>query len=67
MIDKGMKAPRFDYDKFLADFSRAGRPDIFEEIAVKMKHSGKLDISDVFLRRSQKMKKRFKIRRVLSK
>lgn len=67
MIDKGMKAPRFDYNKFLADFSRAGRPDIFEELAAKMKHAGKLDISDVFLRRSQKMKTRVKIRRVLSK
>ena len=50
MIDKGMKALHFDYDKFLAVFSIPYRPDIFEELAVKMKHAGKLDISDVFLR-----------------
>jgi len=29
MIDKGMKAPCFDYDKFLTGFSRVGRHDIF--------------------------------------
>eukprot|EP01018_Ginkgo_biloba_P021106 Gb_31784 [translate_table: standard] len=67
MIDKGMKAPRFDYNKFLADFSRAGRPNIFEELAEKMKHTGKLDISDVFLRFSTKMKNRVKRRRASSK
>lgn len=67
MIGQGMEAPRFDYNKFLADFGKAGKPDILEELASKMKHAGKLDVSELFLRYSQKikskMKKRAKTRR----
>ncbi|RVX02456.1 Pentatricopeptide repeat-containing protein, mitochondrial [Vitis vinifera] len=42
MIEKGMKAPQLDYNKFAADFSRAGKPDILEELARKMKFEGSL-------------------------
>lgn len=67
MIGQGMEVPRFDYNKFLADFGKAGRPDILEELATKMKHAGKSDVSELFLRYSQKikskMKKRAKTRR----
>ncbi|KAH9327339.1 hypothetical protein KI387_007517 [Taxus chinensis] len=60
MIDKGMRVPRFDNDKFIADCSRAGRPDIFEHPAEKMKQTGRLDVADVFIKYSQKMEKRAK-------
>ncbi|KAK1359384.1 pentatricopeptide repeat-containing protein, mitochondrial-like [Heracleum sosnowskyi] len=50
MIEKGMKAPQIDYNKFTADFSRAGKPNILEELAEKMKFSGKLEVSNFFSR-----------------
>lgn len=58
MIEKGMKAPQLDYNKFAADFSRAGKPDILEELARKMKFSGKFEASNVFSRWGEMMKKR---------
>ncbi|CAK7348418.1 unnamed protein product [Dovyalis caffra] len=62
MIEKGMKAPQLDYNKFAADFSRAGKPDILEELAQKMKFSGKFEVSSVFARWAEMMKKRVKRR-----
>ncbi|XP_052200631.1 pentatricopeptide repeat-containing protein At3g62470, mitochondrial-like [Diospyros lotus] len=62
MIEKGMKAPQIDYNKFAADFSRAGRPDILEELAQKMKFSGKFEVSNAFAKRAEMMKKRVKRR-----
>ncbi|KAE8711266.1 Detected protein of unknown function [Hibiscus syriacus] len=43
MIEKGMKARQFDYHKFAANFSRAGKPAILEELARKMNISGKIE------------------------
>ncbi|KAJ6873361.1 hypothetical protein NC651_032285 [Populus alba x Populus x berolinensis] len=48
MIEKGMKGPQLDYNKFATDFSRAGKPVILEELAQKMKFSGKFEVSNVF-------------------
>lgn len=62
MIEKGMKAPQLDYNKFAADFSRAGKPDILEELAQKMKFAGKFEVSNVFARWADMMKKRVKRR-----
>ncbi|PSS08213.1 Pentatricopeptide repeat-containing protein [Actinidia chinensis var. chinensis] len=62
MIEKGMKAPQLDYNKFAADFSRAGKPDILEELAQRMKFSGKFEASNVFARWGEMMKKRVKRR-----
>ncbi|KAL5863023.1 hypothetical protein ACOSQ3_000537 [Xanthoceras sorbifolium] len=62
MIEKGMKTPQLDYNKFAADFSRAGKPDILEELAQKMKFSGKFEVSNVFARWAEMMKKRVKRR-----
>ncbi|KAA0048071.1 hypothetical protein IC582_011518 [Cucumis melo] len=62
MIEKGMKAPQLDYNKFAADFSRAGRPDILEELAQKMKFSGKFEASSVIARWAEMMRKRVKRR-----
>ncbi|XAR66707.1 hypothetical protein NMG60_11013021 [Bertholletia excelsa] len=62
MIEKGMKAPQLDYNKFVADFSRVGKPDILEELAQKMKFSGKFEVSNVFARWAEMMKKRVKRR-----
>ncbi|PON84166.1 Tetratricopeptide-like helical domain containing protein [Trema orientale] len=62
MLKKGMKAPQLDYNKFAADFSRAGKPDILEELAQKMKFAGKFEVSNVFARWAEMMKKRVKRR-----
>ncbi|KAJ4838665.1 hypothetical protein Tsubulata_004264 [Turnera subulata] len=62
MIEKGMKAPQLDYNKFAADFSRAGQPDILEELAQKMKFCGKFEVSNVFASWAEMMKKRVKRR-----
>ena len=62
MIEKGMKAPPLDYHKFAADFSRAGKPDILEELAQKMKFEGKFEVSNVFASWAEMMKKRVKRR-----
>ncbi|KAK7852114.1 pentatricopeptide repeat-containing protein [Quercus suber] len=62
MIEKGMKAPQLDYNKFAADFSRAGKPDILVELAQKMKFAGKFEVSNVFARWAEMMKKRVKRR-----
>ncbi|KAJ0111765.1 hypothetical protein Patl1_00896 [Pistacia atlantica] len=56
MIEKGMKAPQLDYKKFAADLSRAGKPDILDELAQKMKFSGKFDASNVFASWAEMMK-----------
>ncbi|KAG8389558.1 hypothetical protein BUALT_Bualt02G0241700 [Buddleja alternifolia] len=50
MIDKGMKAPQLDYDKFRGDFSRAGSPNILEELAQKMKFSGNFEVANLITR-----------------
>ncbi|GMN24455.1 hypothetical protein TIFTF001_000578 [Ficus carica] len=62
MLEKGMKAPQLDYNKFAADFSRAGKPNILEELAQKMKVAGKFEVSNVFSRQAEMMKKRVKRR-----
>ncbi|KAL6973791.1 hypothetical protein U1Q18_027975 [Sarracenia purpurea var. burkii] len=60
MMEKGMKAPQIDYNKFAADFSRAGKSGILEDLAQKMKFSGKFEESNVFARWAEMMKKRIK-------
>ena len=62
MIEKGLKAPQLDYNRFAADFSRAGKPDILEELAQKMKLAGKFEVSNVFARWAETMKNRVKRR-----
>lgn len=62
MIEKGMNVPQLDYNKFAADFSRAGKPDILEELAQRMKFSGKFEVSNFFARWAEMMKKRVKRR-----
>ena len=62
MIEKGMKAPQLDYNRFAIDFSRVGKPDILEDLARKMKFAGKFEESNVFARWANMMKKRIKIR-----
>ncbi|XP_071702441.1 uncharacterized protein [Rutidosis leptorrhynchoides] len=57
MIEKGMKLPQLDYNKFAADFGRDGKPNIFEELAQKMRLDGKIEVSDVFLKYAETMKK----------
>ncbi|KAL2934868.1 hypothetical protein RDABS01_017987 [Bienertia sinuspersici] len=58
MVTKGMRVPQLDFTKFAADFSRVGRPNILEELARKMKLSGKSEVSEVFARWAQMTQKR---------
>nr|GLL27579.1 hypothetical protein DM860_000752 [Ipomoea trifida] len=60
MIEKGMRAPQLDYNKLAADFSRAGNPDILEELSHRMKLCGKFEVSNLFARWAEMMKKRVK-------
>ncbi|XP_019151649.1 PREDICTED: pentatricopeptide repeat-containing protein At3g62470, mitochondrial-like [Ipomoea nil] len=60
MIEKGMRAPQLDYNKFAADFSRTGNPDILEDLSHRMKLSGKFEVSNLFARWVEMMKKRVK-------
>ncbi|CAN6978973.1 hypothetical protein BRARA_I04317 [Brassica rapa] len=60
MLDKGMKTPLIDYNKFAADFHRGGQPDIFEELAQRAKFSGKFAASEIFARWAQMTRRRFK-------
>ncbi|CAH9063706.1 unnamed protein product [Cuscuta epithymum] len=62
MIGKGMRAPQLDYNKFVADFSRAGNPDILEELSQRMKIHGKFEISNLFSRWAEMMKTRVRRR-----
>ncbi|XP_065860344.1 pentatricopeptide repeat-containing protein At3g62470, mitochondrial-like isoform X2 [Euphorbia lathyris] len=62
MLEKGMKAPELDYSKFVADFSRLGKPFILEELAKKLKFSGKNEASNVLAGWAEMMKRRFKRR-----
>ncbi|KAI4319379.1 hypothetical protein MLD38_032981 [Melastoma candidum] len=62
MLGKGMKAPQLDYNRFAADFSRAGKPDVLAELGRKMKFSGKFEAANVLSRWDEMMKKRVKRR-----
>ncbi|XP_057737164.1 pentatricopeptide repeat-containing protein At3g62470, mitochondrial-like [Arachis stenosperma] len=57
MIGKGMKAPQLDYNKFAADFSKAGNLSILEELAEKLKIAGKFEVSDVIASWAEMMRK----------
>jgi pentatricopeptide repeat protein len=60
MINKGMQAPQIDYNKFTADFSKAGKPDILYELAQKVKFVGKFDASNVLHQWAERMQSRVK-------
>uniref|UniRef100_A0ACD5U4H5 Uncharacterized protein n=1 Tax=Avena sativa TaxID=4498 RepID=A0ACD5U4H5_AVESA len=60
MIKKGMEAPQIDYNKFAADFSKAGKPDILFELAQKVRFTGKVDESNVFHQWGERMRSRVK-------
>lgn len=58
MVNKGMKAPLIDYNKFVADFCRAGEPNKLEEMAQKMRSNGKFESADWLSRRAGKVRVR---------
>ncbi|KAF2304772.1 hypothetical protein GH714_037910 [Hevea brasiliensis] len=60
MLEKGMKAPQLDYNKFACDLSRSGKPDMLEELAQKMKFSAKFETSNVLASWAEMMKRRVK-------
>ncbi|XP_010544975.1 PREDICTED: pentatricopeptide repeat-containing protein At3g62470, mitochondrial [Tarenaya hassleriana] len=53
MLDKGMKVPQIDYNKLAADFYRDGKTEIFKELSLKAKFSGKFAASEIFSRWAQ--------------
>lgn len=58
MINKGMKVPQLDFSKFVADFTRVGRPNILVELARKTRLSGKHEVSEVLARWAETTEKR---------
>ncbi|ESQ43825.1 hypothetical protein EUTSA_v10005842mg [Eutrema salsugineum] len=62
MLDRGMKTPLIDYNKFAADFHRAGQPEIFEELSQRAKFSGKFVAAEIFARWAQMTRRKFKQR-----
>ncbi|XP_010468951.1 PREDICTED: pentatricopeptide repeat-containing protein At3g62470, mitochondrial-like [Camelina sativa] len=62
MLDKGMKTPVIDYNKFAADFYRGGQREIFEELAQRAKFSGKFAAAEIFARWAQMTRRKFKQR-----
>ncbi|XP_057433497.1 pentatricopeptide repeat-containing protein At3g62470, mitochondrial-like [Lotus japonicus] len=65
MMEKGMKAPQLDYNKFGADFSKTGNPVILEELARKMNLAGKFEVSNVLASWADMMNKSAKKREPL--
>ncbi|KAK7387345.1 hypothetical protein VNO78_28073 [Psophocarpus tetragonolobus] len=57
MLEKGMKAPQLDYNKFASDISKAGNIVIPEEIAGKMNFVGKFEVSNVLASWADMLKK----------
>lgn len=47
MLEKGMKAPQLDYNKFASDISKTGNTVILEELARKMNFVGKFEVSNI--------------------
>ncbi|KAL1216202.1 Pentatricopeptide repeat-containing protein [Cardamine amara subsp. amara] len=62
MLDKGMKTPLIDYNKFAADFHRGGQPEIFEELSQRAKFSGKFAAAEIFARWGEMTRRKFKQR-----
>ncbi|XP_078159556.1 uncharacterized protein LOC144555187 [Carex rostrata] len=58
MVNKDMKAPLIDYNKFVADFCRVGEPNKLEEMAQKMRSNGKFEAADWLSRRAGKVRVR---------
>uniref|UniRef100_A0A7C9FLK3 Pentacotripeptide-repeat region of PRORP domain-containing protein n=1 Tax=Opuntia streptacantha TaxID=393608 RepID=A0A7C9FLK3_OPUST len=58
MINKGMKVPQLDFSKFVADFSRVGRPNILEELARKTRLAGKHEVSEALASWAETTQKR---------
>ncbi|CAA6657401.1 unnamed protein product [Spirodela intermedia] len=51
----GTEVPRFDYNKFLRDFSNEGGVVMFEQVGRRLKETGMVDLGDVFLSYGEKM------------
>lgn len=62
MLEKGMKAPQLDYNKFASDISKTGKVVILEELARKMNFVGKFEVSNVLASWADMMKKSAKRR-----
>lgn len=62
MLEKGMKAPQLDYNKFASDISKTGNTVILEELARKMNFVGKFEVSNILASWVDMMKKSAKRR-----
>lgn len=54
-MNGGTEVPRFDYNKFLRDFSNEGGVVMFEQVGRRLKETGMVDLGDVFLSYGEKM------------
>ncbi|OVA18894.1 Pentatricopeptide repeat [Macleaya cordata] len=64
MMSGGIEVPRFDYNKFLHDFSNEEGIVMFEEVGKRLREVGLVDLADIFLRYGEKMTTRERRRRV---
>ncbi|KAK9097185.1 hypothetical protein Sjap_022682 [Stephania japonica] len=62
----GVEVPRFDYNKFLHDFSNEEGIVMFEEIGKRLKEVGLVDLADIFIRYGEKMTTRDRRRRIVN-
>lgn len=54
-IKRGLEVPRFDYNKFLHYYSNEEGVKMFEEVAMKFREVGLVDLADIFERYGKKM------------
>ena len=54
-LRSGLEVPRFDYNKFLHYYSNEDGVVMFEEVAMKLREVGSVDLADIFERYGQRM------------
>ncbi|MQL73313.1 hypothetical protein Taro_005664 [Colocasia esculenta] len=59
----GVEVPRFDYNKFLRDFSNEEGVVMFEQVGKRLGEAGLVDLGDIFLSYGEKMATRERRRR----
>lgn len=60
MTNGGIEVPRFDYNKFLHDFSNEEGVVMFQEVGRRLKEAGQVDLGDIFLMYGERMATRYR-------
>ncbi|KAM0902997.1 hypothetical protein ACQ4PT_018946 [Festuca glaucescens] len=62
----GVDVPRFDYNKFLHYFSNEEGMAMFEEVGMRLRETGHVDLGDIFLTYGERMATRDRRRRAMN-